>query len=132
MSRAFAIGLGILIGVHVLYLLLLQSANWFSFLHKASLVNVAGFALWAAPLVAACVVAMLAPRRPLLLAVLLTVPAALLFGLTNLTFEALGNTSDFPGVMGAAMVVAMSIPVVLLLCAVGGFAGRWLRSRHGA
>ncbi len=132
MSRAFVIGLCILIGVHALYLLLLQSANSFASLGSASFINVTGVVLWVAPLAAAFVVAMLAPHRRLSLAISLAVPAAVLFGLTNLIFEALGNSSDFPGVMGAAMVVGMSAPVVLVLCTLGGVTGRWLRSRRGA
>ena len=49
------------------------------------------------------------------------------FGLENLAHEVFIGPTDFSGFSGSAFVVAMSFPVVLLLCFLGGSVGVGLR-----
>ena len=116
--RAFSVGVGIIAALSAASMALL-------FFDVAA---DAGLGIWASLLIAGFVAAAMAESRKLLVAVLLVLPAAILFILENWLWQLAGKPADHFGVKGSIIVLLMSLPFGALLCAVGGFFG-WLMTR---
>jgi hypothetical protein len=80
--------------------------------------------LWAAIPVAALVVAVLARSRQFTTGLLVSVPAAVLFVLSNAAIQLLGQSVEFPGFRGALFVFGLSLPAAMLLSAIGAGVAR--------
>ena len=116
--RAFSVGVGIIAALSAASMALL-------FFDVAA---DAGLGIWASLLIAGFVAAAMAESRKLLTAVLLVLPAAILFMLENWLWQLTGEPADHFGVQGSIVVLLMSLPFGALLCAVGGLFG-WLMTR---
>lgn len=130
MRKAFGVGIAILVLANALWLLESQSRFWFPTSQISLLATLTGIGLWLSPVIAAFLTAVLAPRHKLLIGTTMAIPAAFFMGLSNLAFEALGHTADFPGIRGAALVMGVSLPVGFLLCLVGGIVGYAITKRE--
>ncbi len=89
-----------------------------------------GFLLWGSLLVAGFVTALLARSHQIQLALVLAVPTALNFALSNLAWQFMGKSSDFPGAHGFLIVIGMTLPLALVLTGVGGVFGWLLRKQR--
>lgn len=116
--RAFCVGVGIIAVLSVASMALL---------YFDIAVDV-GLGIWASLLVAGFVAAAMAESTKVLVAVLLVLPAAILFVLENWLWQLAGKPADHFGVKGSIVVLLMSVPFGALLCAVGGFVG-WFVTR---
>lgn len=123
MIRAWASGVGILLAANGLWLAALV-ANRYS----QALV----FLLWISPAIAAFVSASLAPSSKLLVGLSMAIPAALLAGVINLVYQALGNAVDFPGARGGLLLVLLALGWSAVVSAAGGAAGYFLTRRRPA
>jgi hypothetical protein len=117
---------------HALFLLLaVVFLLCLAFLHNANLSAYVGAAVSFLPCVAATLCAAYlgyaARTRVWLQLVALGCCVAVGFGLVNLAHEIFIGPVDFSGLTGSAFVVAMSFPVVLLLCFLGGGVGVGVR-----
>lgn len=116
-GKAWALGGGIVL---IAYL------AWFVSLRANKFSEVLVLFLWGAPAVAAFVTAYLAPRRKVLLGASIALLAAILAGILNFAYEALGGAVDFPGVRGGAILVAIALVFNGVLCTVGAASGYFL------
>lgn len=78
-----------------------------------------GMLLWVAVPLIAFLTAVFSRQRQFLTGMLVAVPAAALFVISNAAYELLGHAVEFSGALGALFVFAMSLPVCGLLAAVG-------------
>ena len=103
-----------------------------AFVRSANLSPYVGAAVAFLPYVAATLCAAflgyVARTRVWLQLVALACCVAAVLGLVNLAHEIFIGPVDFSGLAGSAFVIAMSFPMVLLLCLLGGSAG--VRLRH--
>lgn len=112
MRRPLLIATVLLVCVHGL---------WLAHAHASAERGSGGFGLllWAVVPIAAFVAAVLARQRQFLVGTLVSVPAAVLFVLSNAAFELLGHAVEFSGALGALFVLGMSLPVCAVLAAAG-------------
>jgi FtsH-binding integral membrane protein len=89
-----------------------------------------GFILWGALIVAGFTTALLASSHRIKLALVLAVPTALIFALSNVAWQHLGKPTDFPGAHGFLTVIGMTLPLAFVLNGVGGFLGWFLRKQR--
>ncbi len=106
-----------------LALLVIGDIAYFAALKLPNAPSVIAVSIWVVLGIAAFVASWLAPKRRFIAGLAVAVPAAILLGASTYIFEAMGNAVDFAGFRGSLFVLAMSLPVLGLLCAVGAFAG---------
>lgn len=112
--------------------MLIAYLAWFVSLWASKFSEVLVIFLWGAPTVAAFVTAYLAPRRKVLLGASIALLAAILAGMLNFAYEALGNPVDFPGVRGGAILVAIALVFNGVLCTVGAACGYFLTRKSAS
>ena len=120
MTRAFLTGLAILV---------IGDTAYFATLKLPEAPSEVAMVIWVVPVIAAFVTSWLAPKQKFYAGLVVAVPAALMIGVTNYIFEAMGNASDFPGFKGSVLAAGMSLPFLGLLCGVGALAGHFLFNR---
>ena len=86
------------------------------------------FVYWGAPTIAAFVVGFLSPRRKILLGSSMALLAAVLAGLFNFVFQALGNAVDFPGIYGGLFIMGVTLVIHSIPCILGAGVGDYLAS----
>ena len=121
MTRAFLAGLAILV---------IGDAAYFASLKLPKAPSEVAMVIWVVPVVAAFVTSWLAPKRKFYAGLVVAVPAALMIGVSNFIFGAMGNASDFPGFKGSVLVAGISLPFLGLLCGVGALTGHFLFNRR--
>ena len=114
MLRAFLAAVAILV---------VGDAGFLGILKLQDISGVFAYLIWAIPVIAAFAASMITPRRKFVVGLLVAVPAAILQGVANFAFEAMGNAVDFPGMKGSLLVIGMSFPWVAVLCTVGALGG---------
>lgn len=91
---------------------------------------------WATVPLASAAAALLAPPPKLLMGTAMALPAVVLFPILNLVHEWLGRESEYSGLVGAAWIAVLTLPLSLILGLLGsamGSAVAWLlgqRRRH--
>jgi hypothetical protein len=116
MTRAFLAALAILV---------VGDAVCMAALKLSQAPGALAMAIWGVPVVAAFATSCLAPNRKFLVGLAVALPAAVMVGISNYVFEAMGNPVDFPGFKGSALVAGMSFPLLVVLCGVGALAGHF-------
>ena len=122
MSKALALGFGILLAAH---------GAWLGCLLAKTFSQAMLLLLWLSPLVAAIISAYVAPSKKIIVGASMAIPATILAGALNLGYEALGNPVDFPGPQGAFVVVKVTLVWTLLVCTAGGIGGYFLARKTG-
>lgn len=125
MSKAFGVGIVSLLIADALWLFLAHQASLFM-----SVAEVGAILLWCSPVAAAFLVVASVPRYKVYIATTMAILTSLFMAVANFAFEAFGHVVDFPGVGGATLVMGMSLPLITLLCLIGGIAGYALTKRE--
>ena len=117
MIRALIIGVAIL---------LVANGTWFVSLYVGKFSESLVLLLWCSPAIAALISASLAPCKKILVGTSMAAPTAILAGVLNSVYEALGHAVDFPGYRGSMILVAITLTWGAILCTLGGVAGYFL------
>ena len=104
----------------------LAYATWFISLWANQFTEVLAFFLWGAPALAAFVTAYLTPRRKILMGTSMAFLAAILAGILNFVYEALGRAVDFSGIRGMTILVVIFLAFNGMLCIAGATCGYFL------
>lgn len=119
MIRALVIGVGILLLGELIWVLCFLFETYSTLM---------AWILWLFPAIAAFVIAYLAPRKKFLMGMLIAVCGAVLYGTSNLIFEAVGLPVDFYGVKGGLIVLTLILVNNVVLCSISSTVG-YLLSR---
>lgn len=117
MTKAFAIGVGILVAAYALWFITLQAGQY----SELKII-----VLWVSPFLAALASAFLAPRNKIVLGISMALPSAVLGVVLNIVYQAQGNPVDFPGGRGAIILFVTTLLYSGALCSVGAVIGRVL------
>lgn len=124
MFRAWAWGVLILAACNAGFGILL---SWVS---SASALHVLMLFAWFSSVVAAFVVALLAPRRRIQLGISMAVPAALVLGALNEIWHRSGRPTDLSGAPAWTFLAVVGVVWNVALCAPGAVAGAWFARRR--
>jgi hypothetical protein len=125
MLRAWAWGVLILVACNAGFGVLLP------FVGSAGTLHVLMLVAWVSSVMAAFVVAFLAPRKRVQLGISMAVPAALVLGAVNELWHRSGRPTDLSGAQGWIFIAVVGVVWNLALCAPGAVAGAWLAKRQG-
>jgi hypothetical protein len=109
--------------------LIITNTVWFSFLQIEKYSEVLILLLWTSPFVAGFLVSYLAPSKNLFLGTLMAIIAAILVVTFNSVYQILGNTVDFPGFRGGAILFAMTLVSASIFAIPGSIIGTFLSKR---
>ena len=112
--KAWIAGAGIVVILYV---------TWFVVLQASQYSEVLVFLLWLSPLAAAFVSAYLAPRKKILLGMLMVLPTTISAVTLNFVYQWLGNAVDFPGLRGALILFTTTLVYSGILCVLGSAGG---------
>jgi hypothetical protein len=127
MTRSWAYGAGLVLGMHLLWFVLIFTEAHADWVMPAIIVlffvtmNIAGLA--------AFVTAWRAPRHPLPLALSMAPLTAVLATLSNLMLDAAGTHVDLSGFRGNLGLFGISLTYGIFVSLVGGGIGIWLARR---
>jgi hypothetical protein len=79
--------------------------------------------IWAAPPIAAFIIAYLAPCRKFLLGLSMAILASILIVVVNSVYAALGGSVDFPGIHGGLVLAEIALVLNGITCAIGALIG---------
>jgi len=81
---------------------------------------------WGAPAIGSFITAITAKSKKLTLALLLAMPAAIIYGIENYLWQLVGKGSDFPGFKGFVTLVTIEFILSIILCSIGGSLGYFI------
>ena len=114
MTKAYVIGVVILIAAYLLWFITLQTSQY------SELMTVV---LWASPFLAALASAFLTQRKKIMLGISMALPSAVLVVVLNFVYQAQGNSVDFSGSRGALILFMTTLIYSGVLCGVGAIVG---------
>jgi hypothetical protein len=120
MFRAWSIGFVILFVSYGAWMISLQMGHF-----SDALVLL----LWCSPAISSFASAYFAPHKKVVMGASMAAPAALLAGVVNYVYEALGHAVDFPGYRGTMILVVIALVWSAILCTLGGIAGNFLAQK---